>query len=75
MHIRVPPDARIWFENQETKQRGAERDFMSPPLLLGQGYTYHLRAEWVENGQLVTRTREFSIRAGQSVNLDLMASR
>jgi uncharacterized protein (TIGR03000 family) len=75
VHIRVPDNAQVWFENAETRQRGAERDFISPPLTPGLSYTYHVRAQWIENGQPVTRTREFSVRAGSSVTLDFVANK
>lgn len=75
IRIKVPDNARIWFENVETKQGGTEREFVSPPLTPGLNYTYHIRAQWTENGQTVTRTREFPVRAGSSVALDLVANR
>jgi uncharacterized protein (TIGR03000 family) len=75
IHIKVPENARIWFENIETKQNGTERDFVSPPLTPGVGYTYHVRAQWTDNGQNITQTREFRVRAGNSVSLDFLTSK
>ncbi len=75
IHIKVPEAARIWFENFETKQGGAERDFVSPPLTPGVNYTYHVRAQWTENGQTFTQTREFRVRSGNTISLDFIANK
>ena len=72
--VRVPENARLWIENQETNVRGPERIYASPPLVPGQAYTYHLRAQWMENGQEVTRTREFPIHAGDFVTIDFLTN-
>lgn len=72
MMAHLPEDAEIWFFDTPTKQRGAMREFMSPPLSLGKSYTYTIRAAWVEDGRWVQQTHDFSIRPGDIHCIDLV---
>jgi len=74
LRLRVPENARVWFDDTETQQRGAERDFVTPTLTPGKTYIYQIKAQWQENGQDVTRQRQVTIRAGDSLNLDLLTA-
>jgi len=73
INLRVPAEAEIWFEGAKTQSTGMFRDFISPPLELGQDYTYQVRARWMENGQEVTKNRELRVRAGDQLNLDFLS--
>src|SRR5215472_962600 len=55
--VRLPDEARLWFENTPTKSTGAVREFSSPPLTPGMQYAYTVRATWAENGKEVTQMR------------------
>jgi uncharacterized protein (TIGR03000 family) len=68
--VRVPSDAKVWFENQATKQQGAVRNFVSPELTPGQNYTYDVRATWQENGRTVEQKRQVAVHAGSPVTID-----
>ncbi len=69
--VKVPsPDAEIWFEGAPTQQRGMARDFESPELTPGRDYTYHIRARWMDNGQMRDETRVLKVQAGQSLTVD-----
>jgi uncharacterized protein (TIGR03000 family) len=71
VQVRVPrEDAKIWFENQQTRQNGIARDFESPPLQSGYTYRYTIRARWQENGRTVERTRSLHVRAGETKLVD-----
>lgn len=70
INMRVPADAEIWFDGAKTQATGMFRDYISPPLELGQDYTYQVKARWMENGQEVNKTRELRVRAGDQLNLD-----
>jgi uncharacterized protein (TIGR03000 family) len=73
MEVRVPQDAQLWINNQETRMRGTERMFFSPPVTPGRTYSYELKATWNDpSGQQVTRTRTVNVRAGQITPVDLM---
>jgi uncharacterized protein (TIGR03000 family) len=68
--VRLPEDARLWFENMPTKSTGAVREFRSPPLPPGTQYAYTVRASWTEKGKEVTQTQQVGVTAGARVVLD-----
>jgi uncharacterized protein (TIGR03000 family) len=72
--VRLPANAKLWIEDREMNMRGSERVFASPPLTPGKEFTYHLKAQWNENGQDVTRTRNFTIHAGDFVTVDFLTN-
>jgi uncharacterized protein (TIGR03000 family) len=70
--VRLPADARLTVEGQVTKQTGAERRFVSPPLEPGQKFSYTVSAFWEPNNYTkITRTRKVSVQAGKEVEVDL----
>ena len=72
INMRVPADAKVFFGDAEgsNAQSGTVRHFVSPPLDPGSNYQYQLRAQWMENGQMVTRSRTVDVHANQTVNVD-----
>lgn len=73
--VRVPdPNAEVWIEGQRTQQRGASREFVSPPLNPDKNYTYEIRARWTENGRDVERTKSVPVRANGTATVDFTAS-
>jgi uncharacterized protein (TIGR03000 family) len=72
LHVRLPANADLWIEDGETRQRGVDRLFESPELTPGRDYAFHLKAEWTENGQKVTRTKKVPIHAGDVVHIDFL---
>jgi uncharacterized protein (TIGR03000 family) len=69
--VRVPdPNAEIWFQDHQTRQRGTVRNFESADLQSGKNYTFHIKARWMQNGQPVEQTRDVQVQAGQRVNVD-----
>jgi uncharacterized protein (TIGR03000 family) len=60
----LPEDARIWFEDQPTKQTGTLRQFVSPPLTPGKNYTYTVRVQWPEDGRWVSQVHSVPVHAG-----------
>ncbi len=71
VRVRVPADARVYFEGELTTTTGPERLFESPPLERGRNYRYDIRAVWDENGREVIRSRSVMVRAGETANVDL----
>jgi uncharacterized protein (TIGR03000 family) len=72
-HIRlvVPADARVWFGDEATKQRGETRHFESPALEPGHQYVYDVKVRWRDkDGQEVTRTRQLNVSANDNVSID-----
>ena len=70
VEVRVPADADVWLGAGKTRQTGAVRQFVSPPLAPGQEYTYEVRARWTEGGKEVVQTRRLDVRAGSWKGVD-----
>ena len=62
-------DAKVWFDDHATKQKGLNRMFRTPMLEPGT-HTYHVRAKWKENGRDMDETRVVRVRPGQSLTVD-----
>ncbi len=63
---------KLTIDDQPTKQTGASRLFVSPPVPADKSFSYTLTATWAKNGYTdVVRTRQVVLRAGQEVELDL----
>jgi uncharacterized protein (TIGR03000 family) len=71
VNLRVANDAKIWFDASQTKQTGTARSFESPPLDVGQEYTYQIRVQWKQDGKDVTQTRQVKVHAGDVINLTM----
>jgi len=68
--VRLPDNARLWVDEQPTKQIGTLRVFISPDTLMpGRTYHYTFRAEWDEGGRTVVRQRSVAFRSGERVSL------
>jgi uncharacterized protein (TIGR03000 family) len=67
------PDAQVWIEDKETRQRGSLREFVSPPLNPDKKYTYEVRARWTENGKEMERTKSVPVRANGTATVDFTA--
>jgi uncharacterized protein (TIGR03000 family) len=70
LQVLVPPSAEVWINGAKMNQRGAQREFVSPPLTPGSHYAYSVRARWDENGQVIDQTREVKFAPGQSISLN-----
>ena len=72
INMRVPANAKVFFGDTEgaNSQTGTERHFVSPALEPGSNYQYQLRAQWMENGQMVNRSKTVDVQANQTVNVD-----
>jgi uncharacterized protein (TIGR03000 family) len=60
----VPENAQVWIGDKVTTSTGTLRLFQSPPVARGTSYSYPVRVAWVENGKLVSQTRDLSVKAG-----------
>jgi uncharacterized protein (TIGR03000 family) len=66
--VTVPADAELWFNGTRMKTMGPSRRFETPSLSSGR-FTYEARAQWTENGRVVTQTQEFSVSQGAQVKV------
>ncbi|HEV2948301.1 MAG TPA: TIGR03000 domain-containing protein [Gemmataceae bacterium] len=69
--IRVPDNAQIWVDGEKTTQTGTFREFVTPPLELGQQYSYDIKARWTENGQEVVRDRKVTFHGGDRLMVNM----
>lgn len=67
--VTLPVDAKLFVNGKETTSTGAERQFTSKGLKPGYRYPYHLKAVLDVNGQEIVRTKEVSLRAGETSQL------
>jgi len=72
MVAHLPEDAEIWFEDAPTSQKGALRQFVSPPLTPGKEYKYTVRVAWPEEGGKVSQVHTFPIHAGDIHCIDIV---
>lgn len=71
--VRVPGNAKVFFENQPTNQQGSVRAFVSPPLDPNKDYTYDVKAQWTTpDGKQQEATRHIQVHAGRSVQVNFM---
>ncbi len=63
LNIQLPANASLFFNGVETTgQVGArERRYVTPLLSPGETYKFDLRAQWMENGKMVERSREVKV--------------
>lgn len=68
----LPEHALFWVEDVRTRSRGLTRYLRSPLLQPGRGYTYTVRAAWIEDGHWVSQTRTVPVRAGRTQTIYLL---
>jgi uncharacterized protein (TIGR03000 family) len=71
--VRVPNDAKVWFQGNLMEPRGTLRRFYSPPLRQGQEYEYEVQGQWTRGTEVVNVGRKIRILAGQHLDIDLEA--
>lgn len=68
--VRVPDDARVYFDGTLMQQTGTVRSFVTPTLPDSDAYLYEVKAEVDRQGQVVTQTQKVSVRAGRTTTVD-----
>lgn len=70
--VRVPTaEAEVYFEGNETRQKGARRVFQSPPVEPGTTYFYKVRAKWKQaDGTVADQERSVAVRANETAVVD-----
>jgi len=63
--VHVPPAAEVRLDDQPTRQAGADRLFMTPPLTPNVVHLYEVTARWPEGGRMVEQRRQVSVKAGE----------
>lgn len=73
IHVRVPGDARVYFQGVPTAPTGTDRDYTSPPLAVGRRYRYDVQAIWYDGTRRVVEDRQVMLRAGDRVDVDFFS--
>jgi uncharacterized protein (TIGR03000 family) len=74
VHVRVPADARLTFDNTPMTETGTDRTFVTPPLDTNRNYSYHITAKWMDHGRQVNEERMVRLIPGQTVDVDFTAT-
>jgi uncharacterized protein (TIGR03000 family) len=72
INVLVPSEAVLTIQGQRMTQTGSYREFVSPPLVPGQDYTYTIRATWDENGRERSQERTVHVASGSRIDVDMM---
>lgn len=70
--LRVPADAKVWFNGQTTTQTGTLRLYNSPVLTPGKKYQYEVRVRWMKDGKPIEEQRRIEVEAKDWLRFDLM---
>ncbi len=70
--VKVEASAMLTMDGEPTKQRRAQRRFLTPPLKPGIRYYYVVAAIWSPDSvKTITRTRKAYVKAGETKEVDL----
>ena len=71
IELRVPTQAKVWFDGTLTTQTGANRRYVTPDLTPGYDHTYAVKATWTQDGKEVSQERKVIVQAGHHYFIDL----
>jgi uncharacterized protein (TIGR03000 family) len=73
LSIRVPADAIVRINGEQTSQQGPRREFASSGLVPGRCYTFVVSARWAgANGQAMEREQRIQVRGGERRTVDFL---
>ncbi len=71
LQLAVPENAEIRIDGEMTRQTGAVREFVSPPLTPGQSFTYQISVRYTNAaGKAIEDTRPIHVRANDWFRID-----
>jgi uncharacterized protein (TIGR03000 family) len=74
-NIRVPADAAVWVNGQQTTQTGPHREFLSSGLAPGRSYTFDIRARWTgSDGKSAEGQRAITVQGGERRTVDFLTA-
>jgi uncharacterized protein (TIGR03000 family) len=65
----APENAKLWFDDVPVQTTGKTREFQTPPLTPGHNYTYHVRAEWMQDGHQTAQTQTVVVTPGADTRI------
>jgi len=66
----VPADAKIWVDGKQIERRGERYRYQSPPITTGQKQTIKVRAQWNDDGRVVSQDRTVTVGSGETMKVD-----
>jgi uncharacterized protein (TIGR03000 family) len=66
----VPADAQIWVDGKLIERKGERYRYQSGPITAGQKQSFEVRAQWNDDGRVVTQTRTVSAGSGGNMKVD-----
>jgi len=72
--MRLPADAKVWFNGKEVRSSGAWRRFESPVLNEDGNYTYNLRVAWKNGARAMEQARRVIVHPGDHLALNFPAA-
>jgi len=67
LNVNVPADAKVYLQDQLMPLEGTQRRFVSPELPVGSQNVYNVRVDVVRDGQIVSKTTQALVTAGQEI--------
>jgi uncharacterized protein (TIGR03000 family) len=68
--MRLPAEAKVWFNGKEVPGKGAFRRFVSPALNEDGAYAYNLRVSWKDGKKTVEKTRRVIVHPGDHLAMN-----
>lgn len=72
VHILAPKTAKVWFNDEPCEHAETRRMFLSPPLPRGSANSYTVKAQWTEEGRLVKKEKEITLRVQDEVVVNFL---
>lgn len=69
IRIHVPADAKLWFDDYQTRQTGEMRTYTTPELPVDKISSYNIRVRWTEHGAAKEEVRHVDVRGGQQMDI------
>ncbi len=69
LNVSVPESAKVYVNDRLTTSTGEVRQFVSRGLESGRSYRFEIRAEMIDNGNIVTDTQSVIVTAGAQENV------
>jgi uncharacterized protein (TIGR03000 family) len=74
VEVNLPAFAQLSFNGVVTPQTGESRSFVSPPVSTSDTAVYDIRARWTENGRPITWRREYTVRGGDRLTVNVASA-
>lgn len=66
----VPADAKIWVDGKQIERKGERYRYQSAPITAGQKQSFKVRAQWSDDGRVVSQDRTVTVGSGETTKVD-----